>query len=313
MPRPLISPLIVGPGQGIPGTITVYVAGTQDLAPLYDLDDLQALPNPIASDAAGRVMFRVAAGRYDLWTVAQGGETTSLTREVPAIDPTAAWATGPPGPQGPPGAASTVPGPAGPPGPQGDRGDVGITGATGPAGPAGTPGAQGAEGPPGPRGLTGDTGAPGHQGDVGPPGPPGPVAIAMRGDLAVGDASGLPARLPMAPWSVLTSDSTDLVWKSTPLVAGLTVQPPAGPTARVYFVVPGGHGYELTVGGTGSTYPGSFWVYDYTIARTLLRFAEDGGIYLNVAGDGLRRIDLGAADSAGAGSRLLSTPNAPSG
>jgi Collagen triple helix repeat (20 copies) len=312
MPRPLISPLIVDPSSATEGSIAVYHSGTQDLAPLYDLDDLTPLPNPITSDPTGRCAFRVATGKYDLWTVAHGGASATWTYEVPAIDPSAAWATGPPGPQGPPGADSTVPGPTGPPGPQGDRGEVGTTGATGPAGPAGTPGGQGAEGPQGPRGERGDTGAPGHQGDVGPQGPIGPSGITTRGDLAVGDALGLPARLPLAPYSVLTSNGTDPVWQTTVQVAALTVQPAAGPTARVYLAVPGGHQVELTVGGTGSTYPGSVWVYDYTLGRPLLRFAEDGRVSLDLAGDGLRLIEMGGPDSDGAGYRSLRTPNAVS-
>jgi hypothetical protein len=314
MPRPLLNLYAQNPetGRAVPASMLVYRAGSDALATLYGFDDATILDNPITTDPQGRVSFRADVGRFDVRSVALAGGPIALLREVAAVDESQVWAQGAPGPQGPPGADSTVPGPQGPPGPQGDRGDVGTTGATGPAGPAGLPGTEGREGPPGPPGVKGDTGAPGHQGDVGPPGPPGPVAIAVRGDLAVGDAAGLPARLPMVPYSVLTSTNMDLVWSKTLLVEGLNIQPSTGAIARVYFQLAGAHRYALTVGAAGAPYAGCY-LWDYDLGRAVLRFDETGRVAVDLAGDGLRRIDLGAVDSGGVGARLLTTPNEPSG
>jgi hypothetical protein len=67
--------------------------------------------------------------------------------------------------------------------------------------------------------VKGDTGATGSQGLTGPqglpgdPGPPGPSAITTRGDLAVGDAAGVPTRLPIgANFHMLRSSGTDPYW-----------------------------------------------------------------------------------------------------
>jgi Collagen triple helix repeat (20 copies) len=192
-----------------------------------------------------------------------------------------AGATGSAGPQGPPGADSTVPGPAGPQGLQGEPGPVGTTGATGPAGPAGPTGPGGATGPagppgadsivpgpqgpagaqgePGPAGTTGATGpagppgadstVPGPPGPQGPQGVPGPSAITTRGDLAVGDATGVPVRLPIGTaGQVLTSQGgTDPAW-AAPAV-GLT-----NPMTAVGDVIKGGTAgvpERLGVGGNG--------------------------------------------------------------
>jgi hypothetical protein len=173
-----------------------------------------------------------------------GGETGATGPAGPAGPMGPAGATGSAGAQGPPGAASTVPGPTGPPGPAGDPGPVGLTGPTGPAGsqgPAGIQGPPGNTGPPGPQGpagVKGDTGATGSQGLTGPqglpgdPGPPGPSAITTRGDLAVGDAAGVPTRLPIAPntYSVLHStNGTTPGWSSNPGLQAVTLRDYADP------------------------------------------------------------------------------------
>jgi Collagen triple helix repeat (20 copies) len=137
--------------------------------------------------------------------------------------------TGLQGPVGPAGADSTVPGPQGIQGPAGTPGEVWFTGSGAPAGAIGIVGdwylnsangdyyektgatawtlrgslrgPQGIQGPagadstvPGPQG---EQGIQGPQGLQGPQGPIGPSGITTQGDLAVGDAAGVPVRLPI--------------------------------------------------------------------------------------------------------------------
>jgi hypothetical protein len=66
-------------------------------------------------------------------------------------------------------------------------------------------------------------GPPGPQGAQGIQGVPGPSAITTRGDLAVGDATGVPVRLPIgAAGQVLTAaGGTDPAWQ-TPAATGMT-------------------------------------------------------------------------------------------
>lgn len=53
-------------GNAVPGvSVTIYLAGTQDLAQIYN-DDGSEKTNPMQSDAKGRVSFRIANGEYDL-------------------------------------------------------------------------------------------------------------------------------------------------------------------------------------------------------------------------------------------------------
>jgi hypothetical protein len=61
-------------------------------------------------------------------------------------------------------------------------------------------------------------GEPGPTGPQGPQGVPGPSAITTRGDLAVGDATGVPVRLPIgASGHVLrSSNGTDPAWQAPP-------------------------------------------------------------------------------------------------
>jgi hypothetical protein len=157
---------------------------------------------------------------------------------------------GPQGPAGPAGADSTVPGPPGPQGPVGATGPAGPAGADstvpGPAGPAGPAGADstvpGPQGPAGPAGAdstvpgpTGPQGPPGADSTVpGPAGPqgaqgiqgvPGPSAITTRGDLAVGDATGVPTRLPISAnaYTILRSNGFEPIWSSSPQFWSLTL------------------------------------------------------------------------------------------
>jgi hypothetical protein len=101
----------------------------------------------------------------------------------------------------------------GPQGIQGTQGAQGIQGIQGPQGPAGPAGADSTvPGPQGPQGIQG------------PQGPIGPSGITTRGDLAVGDATGVPVRLPIgAAGHVLTSQAgTDPAW-AAPAPSGAPV------------------------------------------------------------------------------------------
>jgi hypothetical protein len=143
-----------------------------------------------------------------------------------------------------------VPGPAGPQGAAGTPGEVWFTGSGVPAGAIGIVGdwyLNSANGDyyektasaawtlrgnlRGPQGIQGPAGAdstvpgpPGPQGEQGIQGVPGPSAITTRGDLAVGDATGAPVRLPIgAAGHVLTSQAgTDPAW-AAPAPSGAPV------------------------------------------------------------------------------------------
>jgi Collagen triple helix repeat (20 copies) len=154
-------------------------------------------------------------------------------------------------------------------------------------------------------------GEPGPTGPQGPQGVPGPSGITTRGDLAVGDASGVPVRLPVGPnYSMLRSAGVDPVWSTTSVVNRAEVYVGSG-TAVVQLEAGGGHRYEITAGGTGSAYPGSLWIWDTALGRYLLRITSTGDIHLNLTGDGLRHLWLGGVDSGGAGLRQILTPNNP--
>jgi Collagen triple helix repeat (20 copies) len=239
-----------------------------------------------------------------------------------------AGATGSAGAQGPPGAASTVPGPTGPPGPAGEQGPVGQTGATGPAGsqgPSGIQGPPGNTGPPGaqgPAGVKGDTGATGSQGlpgpqglpgDPGPQGPPGPSGITTRGDLAVGDATGVPVRLPIgSQHCVLQSNGTDPSWSTIATVERVDIYHSSASALQLMATGTGSHVYHVLARGAGLPPAGRFEIYDVTAGRTVMVVETNGAIYLNFAADGMRNIWMGAPDSGGAGYRQLITPNNPS-
>jgi Collagen triple helix repeat (20 copies) len=195
--------------------------------------------------------------------------------------------TGLQGPVGPAGADSTVPGPQGIQGPAGTPGEVWFTGSGAPAGttgivgdwylnsangdyyektgatiwtlrgslrgPQGIQGPAGADstvpGPQGEQGIQGIQGPAGPQGIQGPQGPIGPSGITTRGDLAVGDATGAPVRLPIGTAGhVLTSQGgTDPAW-AAPAV-GLT-----NPMTAAGDVIKGGTAgvpERLGVGGNG--------------------------------------------------------------
>jgi hypothetical protein len=124
--------------------------------------------------------------------------------------------------------------------------------------------------------------------------------IIARGDLAVGDVDGVATRLPVGQANtVLASDGRDPTWAFEPTVRGFRL------TAA------GGHDYLLEAGGTGSTWPGSILLHDLTLARTILRIDEGGAIFLNITGDGLRSLGLGAVNSGGAGFRMIRASNDP--
>jgi Collagen triple helix repeat (20 copies) len=187
------------------------------------------------------------------------------------------------GPAGPAGADSTVPGPQGIQGPAGTPGEVWFTGSGAPAdttgivgdwylnsangdyyektaattwtlrgslrGPQGIQGIQGIQGPAGADStVPGPQGEQGIQGPQGVQGPIGPSGITTRGDLAVGDATGVPVRLPIGTAGhVLTSQGgTDPAWAAAPGMAN--------PMTAVGDVIKGGTAgtpQRLAIGGNG--------------------------------------------------------------
>jgi Collagen triple helix repeat (20 copies) len=278
VPRPLLT---LTTREGVRAVLHVYQAGTQALAALFAHDDVTATANPVTTTDDGVAAFRVGRGRYDVHSVPVGGGVTVVTREVPAIDVDQVWATGP-------------------------RGDVGPPGATGPPGPAGDPGPQG---PQGPVGVEGPRGDPGEVGAAGPPGPAGPSGITSRGDLAVGDATGVPVRLPIGShYSVLRSDGASPEWSARPYLEAIQL----GGTADPYltFTPNAGPAWGIEVLGDPSA---RLQIRNLTTNRVQLALESDGTMRVDV-GDGLLRpLQLGAPDSAGAGARLFTTPNTPAG
>jgi Collagen triple helix repeat (20 copies) len=169
-------------------------------------------PGPAGADSTVPGPTGPPGPQGDPGPVGETGATGPIGPAGPAGIQGPVGTTGAPGPAGPAGADSTVPGP---PGPQGEVGQTGATGPAGPAGPVGPGGATGPAGPPGPAGadstVPGPAGPPGEQGLQGVP---GPSAITTRGDLAVGDATGVPVRLPIGTAGhVLTAQGgTDPAW-----------------------------------------------------------------------------------------------------
>jgi Collagen triple helix repeat (20 copies) len=279
VPRPLLSPLAYDPvsGKGVRAVMTIYVAGTTTLAPLFAHDDVTPASNPLSTADDGRAVFRVAHGRYDVHSAPSGGGPVTITREVPAVDVDQTWATGP----------------VGPPGPAGPRGDPGVQGEPGVQGP------QGPMGQEGPRGFTGEPGAPGPQG------PPGPSGIVSQGDLAVGDGAGVPVRLPIGSHtSVLRSNGATAVWSAMPYLEAVLL---AGQPDPYLSLTPNtGTAWSIQARATDRLH-----IWNLTTGRVQLELRSDGAVLVDFAGDGLRRIQMGALDSAGVGARLLTTPNAP--
>jgi Collagen triple helix repeat (20 copies) len=280
MPRPLLSPLAYNPatGRGQRSLITFFVAGTTTKAALYSYDDQTVLANPVTSDEWGRCAVRLEVGRYDVQTSTLAGEPIAIAREVVAVNPDETWAQGPPGPKGDPG-------------PPGDRGVQGEPGVQGPQGPMGQEG---------PRGVPGEVGPPGPQG------PTGPSAIVSRGDLSVGDPSGVPTRLPIGShYSVLRSDGATPVWSTTPYAEALLLGGAASP--YVTFTPNTGDGWAVQ-----AVSPDRFHVRNTVLNRVMWELRGDGSVWVDL-GDGLRPLQLGAPDSGGAGSRQFITPNTPAG
>jgi Collagen triple helix repeat (20 copies) len=118
-------------------------------------------------------------------------------------------------------------------------------------------------------------GEPGPTGPQGPQGPPGPSGITTRGDLAVGDATGVPTRLPIAPntYSVLRSDGTTPQWSSGPALQTLQLGNTVDPV--LYMAGIGGQEYQVTVGGSGSAFPNTLRVLNATDATTPLAILAD--------------------------------------
>jgi len=65
--------------------LRVYLAWTFNLATLYADDEVTLLPNPLLSDSAGRVAFKVQDGEYDIEVSGSGFETYKITL-VQAMD-----------------------------------------------------------------------------------------------------------------------------------------------------------------------------------------------------------------------------------
>jgi Collagen triple helix repeat (20 copies) len=169
-------------------------------------------PGPAGADSTVPGPAGPPGSQGDPGPVGETGATGPIGPAGPAGIQGPVGSTGPAGPAGPAGADSTVPGPPGPPG---EVGQTGATGPAGPAGPIGPGGATGSAGPPGPAGADSTVpGPPGPQGEPGIQGVPGPSAITTRGDLAVGDATGVPVRLPIGTAGhVLTAQGgTDPAW-----------------------------------------------------------------------------------------------------
>jgi Collagen triple helix repeat (20 copies) len=272
------SPGVTG-ATGPPGADST-VPGPPGAQGPQGLPGVQGIPGPAGADSTVPGPAGPQGPKGDRGDVGMTGATGPAG---PQGLPGPQGATGSAGAQGPPGADSTVPGPQGIQGSPGDPGPVGQTGATGPAGSQGIPGIQGPPGntgPPGaqgPAGVKGDTGATGSQGiqglpgDPGPQGPPGPSAITTRGDLAVGDAAGVPVRLPIAPnaYSVLQSTGTTAAWDSTPQVQGLNVRDVAVP--NIYFRPTAGNEWFVDAGATAD----QFRIRNATDATTPLAIQSD--------------------------------------
>jgi hypothetical protein len=133
-------------------------------------------------------------------------------------------------------------------------------------------------------------GEPGPTGPQGPQGPPGPSGITTRGDLAVGDASGVPVRLPIAAnsYSLLGSDGTTPQWEASPSLQNLQVGDTVDPS--LWLAPTGGQAYRVTAGGSGSAAPNQLRVMNSTDGTTPLAIAVDrlqisGGRFLEVLRD----------------------------
>ena len=68
-------------GIGTSATITVYDAGTTDLATIYSDADGTSESNPLSTDAYGRFVFYVDPGEYDI-KVSGTGITTYTLEDV---------------------------------------------------------------------------------------------------------------------------------------------------------------------------------------------------------------------------------------
>jgi hypothetical protein len=321
MARPLLNLYAQNPetGKGVPASMLVYRAGSDELATLYGFDDATILQNPITTDPQGRVSFRADVGRFDVRSVALSGGPIALLREVPAVDESQVWAQGPVGPPGPPGADSQVPG------------------------PQGEPGLPGPPGPTGPSGIT-------TQGDLAvgdAEGGPTRLPISSNPSTVLRSNGTMPlwsteARLvglwlgnaatPFLDmqatggheWTIEAGPPPDRLRiqnhteGTTPLAitydrvqinarfVEVTPYPPWG--AALMRLTGSGHAYDLRVVGVGQ-----LQIQDVTLGRTILQINDDGAIYLNITGDGLRQVWMGAENSGVAGYRQLLTPNAPSG
>ena len=128
----------------------------------------------------------------------------------------------------------------------------------------------------------------------------------------VGGASGAPSRLAIgSTGAVMHVSAGTPAWTRTPSVDSITVT--AVPTAGIALnPVSGGRHYSIFSGGTGSANANALTFYDATGGVTLCYFNAGTDFYLQMW-DGsahlLRRVDAGAANSGGAGFRMLVTPN----
>ena len=118
------------------GRLSIFIAGSTDLADVFDPTSGAVISNPVAIDTAGYAApFHVDADKaYDLVVKDFGGATVLTVNNV---------------------AVASGGGGAGTPGPQGPRGPIGLTGA---------PGKDGTNGANGVDGVDGEDGAPGAPG-----------------------------------------------------------------------------------------------------------------------------------------------------
>ena len=79
--RNLLSGAPLGP-LGL-ATVTVRVAGTDDLATIYSADGASPLANPFQAGSLGQVGFYAANGRYDVTITPHANDTTAEAYTLP--------------------------------------------------------------------------------------------------------------------------------------------------------------------------------------------------------------------------------------
>jgi hypothetical protein len=312
MPRPKANLVILDPGSGRArpdAWVTIYLANTQSLAPLYADDDVTTIPNPVQANGLGQVAVRMNPGIYDI-SMTWDGTAAVLVEDVVLWTPDLAHIIAP--------GDIVIGGPDGqpirlPPGQEGDllHIDAGLP-AWGPLGPeTGLPAGEAGSllvyppvpDPPDPSLPPLATIAPGTNGQffvmAGDtptwatylPAPPGTLLpINQKGDMVIGAPDGTPARLAVgAENDVLQVTDGTAVWK----VLTVPEPPPsmANPMTQKGDLIigdVGGSPTRLAVG-TTSQYlraAGGGNVHWYTLPPIPQTFLIEGGTVGNQATTG---------------------------